>query len=131
MLWRRVFLGVVVVMVLSIMMGCDNQKIPPASQFQIQAIGTLMPGGHDESVKPDFGPDTSGVLFVNQTGLNVQVAVSNTIATLPSGQDFLFILPPGTHQFYLYQPDLTPRVHTETTEAGKLRYVYLSKALPK
>jgi hypothetical protein len=113
--------------------SCQSQLpvIPPASDFQTQAVGTPIPGGHEEAVAPDFSPDASGVLFVNQTGLRVQVAVSDTITTIPVGEDFLFILPPGTHQFYLYQPDLAARIHIETTEAGKLRYVYLSRAQPR
>ncbi len=89
-----------------------------------------MPGGHEESISPDLPSDHSGVLFINQTPLSVQVAVSNTIATLPTGQDFLFMLPPGSYQFYIYEPDSAPRIQTETLEGGKLRYLYLTRITP-
>ena len=129
---RRIVSLVVVLTALLTLAGCQSlpPSIPAASEFQVQAIGTLMPGGHDEIVQPHFAPNSGGALFINETGFKVQIAVSGTIATLPIAQDFLFILPPGAYQFYLYQPDLGPRAYTETIVDGKLRYVYLSKAAP-
>jgi hypothetical protein len=130
MLQHKVIWIVATVIGLAVLAGCTS-SIPPASQFQIPAVGTPMPGGHEEAVKPDLSLDTSGVLFVNQTGVRVQVVVSSTIATIPIGEDFLFILPPGTYQVYLYQPNLAPLIHTETTTGGKLRYVYLTPRTPR
>ena len=89
-----------------------------------------MPGGHEESIRPDLPSDHSGALIINQTGLSIQIAVSNTIATLPPGQDFLFALPPGPYQFYIYEPDSAPRIQTEALEGGKLRYLYITRIAP-
>jgi len=110
---------------LAILVSCTS-PIPPADKFQIPAIGTPMPSGHEEAVRPDLPSGQSGALIINQTGLRIQVAVSNTIATLPIGQDFLFALPPGAYEFYIYEPDSVPRVHKETLESGKLRYLYIT-----
>ena len=88
-------------------------------------MGTLVPGEHEEAVTPAFSQGVSGVLMVNQTGAQVQVVVSATIATIPAGSSFLFVLPPNTYQFYIYEPGVAPWVHTETTLRGKMRYVYL------
>jgi hypothetical protein len=130
---HRITLITISLFALMFLASCQSPQpsVPPASEFRIPAVGTPLPGGHEEALNPDIASSTSGVLFVNQTGLRMQVAVSDTIATIPLGEDFLFILPPGTYQFYLYQPDLAPRIHTETTTAGKVRYVYLSRALPR
>jgi hypothetical protein len=105
--------------------GCKPRVLPPAD-FKQPAVGTLMPGGHEEAIQPALPPGISGALVINQLGVRIQVAVSNTIATLPIGQDFLFSLPPGTYEFYIYEPDSTPRIHTEVLQDGKLRYLYLS-----
>jgi len=109
--------------------GCGS-RVPAANEFKLPAIGTPMPGGHEESVRPDLPPDQSGALVINQTGLSIQVAVSNTLATLPIGQDFLFVLPPAAYEFYIYEPNNAPRVHKETLESGKLRYIYLTHIAP-
>jgi hypothetical protein len=129
----RITLTTISLLVLMFLVSCQSPQpsVPPASEFRIPAVGTPLPSGHEEALNPEIASGTSGVLFVNQTGLHVQVAVSDTIATIPVGEDFLFILPPDTYQFYLYQPDLAPRIHTETTTAGKVRYVYLSRAQPR
>ena len=108
------------------LVGC-TRTTPPASQFQIPAVGTPMPGGHEEAIRPELPAGQSGALVINQTGFPIQVAVSNTIATLPIGQNFLFSLPPGTYEFYIYEPDNAPRVHAEALLAGKLRYLYISR----
>jgi len=104
-------------------------RIPSQSDFTVPAIGTLIPGGHEESVSLDLPVDQSGALVINQTGLRIQVAVSNTITTVAAGEDFLFALAPGTYQFYIYRPDSVPYVHTETLDGGKLRYLYLTPLL--
>jgi hypothetical protein len=122
----KVILGIAVTLWLT---AC-SKSAPPASQFQIPALGTLMPGGHEEAVRPELSVGQSGALIINQTGFSVQVAVSNTIATVGIGQDFLFALPPGTYDFYIYEHDSVPRVHTERLEDGKLRYLYITRIAP-
>jgi hypothetical protein len=109
--------------------GCAP-RTPAASEFTVPAIGTPLPGGHEEAVRPELPTGQSGALVINQTGLPIQVAVSNTIATLEIGQDFLFALPPGAYEFYIYEPDSTPRIHTETLADGKLRYLYITRIVP-
>jgi hypothetical protein len=129
MLKRRIVWVAITMIGLAVLAGCTS-SIPPASQFQIPAVGTPMPGGHEEAVRPDLPSGQSGALIINQTGFQIQVAVSNTIATLPSGQDFLFALPPGAYEFYIYEPDSAPRVQKETLESGKLRYLYITHIAP-
>lgn len=119
-------IGLLALTVIVLAVSACTPRIPAASEFTVQAVGTLMPGGHEEAVKADLAADQSGVLFVNQTGYNIQVAVNGSIATLPIGQDFLFVLPAGQHTFYIYEPDSAPRAHAETLAAGKLRYLYIS-----
>ena len=111
------------------LLGCGS-RVPSAADFKLPAVGTPMPGGHEEALKPNLAPAQSGALVINQTGLSVQVAVSNTIATLPVGQDFLFVLPPAAYEFYIYEPNSAPRIHKETLENGKLRYIYLTRVVP-
>jgi hypothetical protein len=105
-------------------------RAPAASEFTVPAIGTPMPGGHEEAVQPELPPGQSGALVANQTGFPIQVAVSHTIATLGIGQDFLFALPPGAYEFYIYEPGSTPRIHAETLADGKLRYLYITRIVP-
>lgn len=109
--------------------GCVP-RVPAASEFTVPAIGTPMPGGHEEAVRPDLSSGQSGALVVNQTGLSIQVAVSNTIATLGIGQDFLFALPPGAYEFYIYEPNSAPYIQTEKLGDGKLRYLYITRIVP-
>jgi hypothetical protein len=104
-------------------------RIPSQSDFTVPAIGTLMPGGHEEAVSLDLAANQSGALVINQTGFRIQVAVSNTITSMAIGEDFLFMLAPGTYQFFIYRPDSVPYVHTETLDGGKLRYLYLTPLL--
>ena len=111
-----------------LVMAC-SPSLPAVGDFTVPAVGTLIPGGHEESISPDLAPDRSGALMINQTGLRIQVAVSNTITTVAAGEDFLFALAPGTYRFYIYRPDSVPYVHTEKLEAGKLRYLYLTPLL--
>lgn len=120
---RLKWLGLIVAISLA---GCVRTP-PAATQFQAPAVGTLIPGGHEEAVHPALPPGQSGALVVNQTGFSIQVAVSNTIMTLPIGQDFLFSLPPGSYEFYIYEPDNAPRIHAEKLEDGKLRYLYITR----
>jgi hypothetical protein len=108
-----------------IVAGCSRDQIPPADQFQAPAIGTLLPEQHEESVRPDLAADVGGVLMINQTGVEVRVAVSSTIAAIPANSSFLFLLPPNIYQFYIYEPGMAPWSHSETVAGGKMRYVYL------
>jgi hypothetical protein len=107
-----------------------SRAIPPVSQFNVPALGTPILGGHEEAVQINLLPDQSGALIINQTGVRIQVAVTNTIATLPISQDFLFLLPPGSYDFYIYQPNSEPYTHKEILESGKLRYIYITRLGP-
>lgn len=119
---------------LAILAGCSSQssptRIPPVDQFTIPAVGMLMPPGPEEAVKPDLPSGSGGVLAINQTGVEVKVVVSNTLATIPAGNMFLFVLPPDTYQFFVYQPNAAPRLFVEQTQGGKMRYVYLTYQFP-
>ena len=125
MLIKRVFYFIIIA---GLLLAC-TPSLPAASDFTVPAIGTPIPGGHEESVSFDLAADQSGALMINQTGHRIQVAISNTITSLGVGEDFLFVLAPGTYQFYIYRSDSTPYVHTEKLEAGKLRYLYLTPLL--
>lgn len=111
------------------LMGLDACATTPPRPDQVPspAVGTLVPGGHEEAVDVALPPGMSGVLFANQTNFPLRVIVNNTSVTIPSAQDFKFILPPGEIQFYVYESGFVPRVHTEKLDAGKLRYVYWSR----
>jgi hypothetical protein len=112
---------------LLIMTGCTtgDRGIPSADEFKIPAIGTLFPGLHEESIHPTLAPELGGIVFVNQSGVEVKVAVSSTIATLPAGSNFLFILPPDAYRFYVYPTASASWAYSDTVTAGSLRYVYL------
>jgi hypothetical protein len=110
--------------------GCGRQSLPAAGEFHIPAVGTLIPGQHEEAVKPELVADVGGILMINQIGVEVQVAVSSTITTIPNGSSFLFLLPPTTYDFYIYQPGKAPLLHTEAVPSGRIRYVYLSPQVP-
>jgi len=117
---------------LFVLVGClakGTSQIPPSSQFRSPAIGTPMPATIN-ATQIRLPPNSSGVLFVNQTGNPVRVAVSDTITTIPAGQSFLFVLPANTYQFYIYEVGISPKARTERTEEGKMRYIYLLP-LPK
>ena len=116
-----------VVILLLITLSACTPSIPRPDQISSPAVGTPVPGGHEESVNADLPAGLSGLLFANQTAFPLQVIVENTIVTIPNGQDFKFVLAPGEHQFYIYEPGFAPRVHVETLEAGRLRYVYWSR----
>ncbi len=119
----------VVAWMLAALSAC-TPPIPRPDQITVPAVGTLMPGGQEEGVQPNLPPEQGGALFINQTGLNLQVVVSGTIALIPPGQDFLFALPPGIYEFYVYQPDIAPRILKETLGSGKLRYLYIARIVP-
>jgi hypothetical protein len=116
------------VVIAGLLLACAP-SLPAASDFTTPAVGTPIPGGHEESVSFDLAADQSGALVINQTGHRIQVAVSNTITSLGIGEDFLFVLAPDTYQFYIYRSDSAPYVHSEKLEAGKLRYLYLTPLL--
>jgi hypothetical protein len=120
----------VVVGVLAALSACTS-PIPRPDQITVPAVGTLMPSGHEEGVHPNLSPEQAGALFVNQTGMSLQIVVSDTIASISLAQDFLFILPPGTYQFYIYEPDVPPRAYPQTLEAGKMRYIYITPQLTR
>ena len=125
-MFRRVAVIVILSAVLSSwLLGCNSQPpVPPAEQFKQVPIGTAMPY-EKYSAPVNLPPGMSGAMFINQKSSNIQVAVSDTITTLLPSQAFLFILPPGPYQFYIYQPDASDSVRAETLEPGKVRYVYL------
>ena len=110
-----------------LLIACQGQSspaVPPASQFKSPAVGTPIPVGK-ELAQITLPSDVSGVMFINQSGVSISVVVSDTVATIPRLQSFLFVLSAGTHQFYIYRPGVAPGVHSETTEYGKVRYVYV------
>jgi hypothetical protein len=98
--------------------------IPSVNQFTKAAIGTPVPPRLSNQ-PVNVPPDKSGVAFFNQKMGIIRVALSDTITTITPTFGFLYILPPGTYNFYVYETDIPPSVRTEQTEAGKARYVYL------
>lgn len=106
--------------------GCSpaGNPLPPVESFQTPAVGMSVPADQ-QTAQIALPLGSSGVLFVNQTDQSVQVVVSGTLAVIPAAQGFLFVLPSGAHDFYIYEPNAEPRVHSEQTEANKVRYVYL------
>jgi hypothetical protein len=103
----------------------NAHQIPPMAQFTRPAEGTLLPPGTSYAQTLGLPSGSSGVLFVNKTGALIHVALSDTLATIPVGQIYLFVLSPGRYEFYLYGIADTPLAHVEQTEAEKVRYVYL------
>jgi hypothetical protein len=103
----------------------DARQIPAMEQFTRPAEGTLLPPGTSYAQTLNLPSGSSGVLFVNKTGALVHVAISDTLATIPVGQVYLFVLSPGRYEFYIYGIADTPLAHIEQTEAEKVRYVYL------
>lgn len=97
--------------------------IPPPDQFTQPAMGMPLPRitGDPLFVPPDSG----GIAFYNQKIAPVRVAISSTITTITPTQGFLFIVSPGTHDFYVYESDGPASIRTEQVEAGKVRYVYI------
>jgi hypothetical protein len=101
----------------------DSSTIPPVEHFNMPAVGTPIPevtGAH----YADMPPGTGGVLYLNSLR-PIQVAVNETIVTILPGQGFLFILPPGNHEFYIYGMIDKPVSKTERVEAGKVVNVQL------
>jgi hypothetical protein len=109
----------------SILPGCNSlPPVPPAEQFTQMPVGTPIP--YDQHGAPvTLPPGMSGAMFINQMNTPIRVAVSDTITTVVSSQAFLFILPPGAYQFYVYEVDGPNSARTETLTPGKVRYVYL------
>ena len=106
-------------------------SVPPMSQFTQPAIGTPIPTNLSAS-PVDLPPDSSGVAFYNQKGGLIHVVLSNTnsIVAIPPTSGYLFVLDPGTYDFYVYEGDNGPSAHTETVEPGKVRYVYIYPIVP-
>lgn len=101
------------------------KPIPPASQFKVQAVGTLLPPGTSYAQTLNLPAGSSGVLFINKTGQPVSVVLTDTIASIPIGQIYLFVLPPDRYEFYLYGVADVPLSQIEQTEFEKVQYVYL------
>ena len=125
-MFRRVAVIIVLSAVLgSGLLGCNSQPpVPPAEQFKQVPIGTAIPY-EKYSAPVNLPPGMSGAMVINQRSSKIQVAVSDTITTILPSQAFLFILPPGPYQFYVYEPDTDNSIRAETLEPGKVRYVYL------
>ena len=102
----------------------EGTPIPPADQFRVPAVGIPV---QDTSKEPDvkLPPETGGVIFFNSMGNPIQIVISGTVASIPSGQGFLFILPPQRHKFYIYGMFDRPIVKTIQAEMGKFSYNYL------
>jgi hypothetical protein len=109
--------------------GCAGENIPPADQFKSSPIGTPLPQGAE--LKPLQVPQDSGaVLFLNQAGSPIRVAVNGAITDIRVQESFLFVLPPGTQRFYIYEIDAKPKVYIQQVEKGKIRYVYYLRTSP-
>lgn len=125
-LYRCVSLLILVLLALALG-GCqagDQINAPQETQFQIPAVGTPVPIG--AGTTPVSLPNNgSGALFINNASLQVRVAVSNTIVTIDPKKGFLFVLPAGSYQFYIYGLEPAAQIDTEKIEQGKVRYVYL------
>lgn len=131
-MFRRVMITVLLGGILSsLMLGCNSlPPIPPAEQFNRDPVGTPLP--YDQHGAPlSLPPGMSGAMFVNQKNTPIRVAVSETITTIIPTQAFLFILPPGSYQFYVYEVDAANSARTENLELGKVRYLYLLPIAPR
>ena len=73
------FMRTLILMVSLVSLAGCGPRIPAAKDFTVPAIGTPMPGGHEEVIPSDLPSGQSGALVVNQTGYPIQVAVNNTI----------------------------------------------------
>jgi hypothetical protein len=125
-MFRRVAVVIILSGILSsLLLGCNSlPPVPPAEQFKQVPIGTVIP--YDKHGAPvELPPGMSGAMFINQKNTPIRVAVSDTITTVTPGQTFLFILPPASYQFYVYEVDASNSTRTETLEPGKVRYLYL------
>jgi hypothetical protein len=101
------------------------KPLPPASQFTLPAEGTLLPPGTKYNQTLEVPAGRSGALFINKTSRLVEVAVRGTIADIPVGQIYLFILDPGDYEFYIYGLADVPVSQVEHLESEKVRYLYL------
>jgi hypothetical protein len=103
--------------------ACSADNIPASEQFKATPVGTPYSQGSALS-SLQVPSEASGVLFTNQSNSPITVAINNSIIDIPVAESFLFILSPGTQQFYIYEFNEKPKAYTETTQAGKIRYVY-------
>jgi hypothetical protein len=122
-MFSQYFLRVAVPLVSLLLVACSVNNIPAPEQFRATPVGTPLPPGADRQPVQIAG-DTSGVLFTNQSSKPIKVAINESIVDIPVTESFLFILPPGTQQFYIYELNENPKAYSETTQAGKVRYVY-------
>jgi hypothetical protein len=116
----------------ALLIGCSNTSspLPPYTQFTVPAIGTPMPGGKEEQRSINLPDNYGGALFVNRSASTLHIVINNTIVEIQGGHDFLFILSPGSYDFYIYESGLAPRVFPAVIETGKTRYIYLFAQLP-
>lgn len=131
-MFRRIVVAIVLTGILgSMLLGCNSlPPVPPAEQFTQIPIGTPIP--YEQHGAPvTLPPGMSGAMFVNQKTTPIRVAVSDTITTIIPGQTFLFILPPASYQFYVYEVDAPNSARTENLELGKVRYLYLLPIAPR
>lgn len=105
------------------LVACSVKNIPDPEKFQATPAGTSYPQGI-VSQSLQVPSDASGVLFTNQSDNPIKVAIGESIVEIPVAESFLFILPPGEQQFYIYELNEKPKAYMETTQAGKIRYVY-------
>lgn len=89
-----------------------------------------MPGGNEQVRSITLPDNYGGALLVNRSASTVHIVVNNTVVEIQGGHDFLFILLPGSYDFYIYEASLAPRLFSATLEAGKTRYIYLFAQLP-
>lgn len=101
----------------------STPSIPPADQFTQPAIGTPIARITDEVFT--VPSDSGGVAIYNQQVTPIRVAIDNTITTITPTQGFLFVVSPGSHDFYVYETNGPASIRSEQVEAGKIRYVYL------
>ncbi len=119
--------GLILILVAVFLAACSNNNIPGPDHFKSTPVGTPMPTGAD--LQPMQVPsDASGVLFINQSANPIKVAIKDSIIDISVSESFLFILPPGVQQFFIYEVSANPKAYTETTQAGKIRYVYYRNA---
>ena len=129
---RRLLIAVLLGGILSsLMLGCSSlPPVPPAEQFLRAPIGTPIPY-NQHGAPVSLPPGMSGAMFVNQKNAPIRVAVSDTITTIIPAQAFLFILPPGAYQFYVYEVNAPNSTRTENLEPGKVRYLYVFPIAPR
>jgi hypothetical protein len=102
--------------------ACSQTAEP---KFTSLAVGTVVPNGEEARLAP-LPVGMGGALLVNRSENPIRVVISDTLATIPSGQGFLFILPPATYDVQVFKTDTDgPLRREESVSEGKTRYVYI------